>query len=196
MEKKRARKLPDAASGAAQLESVPPEDGADAERQARKAFPRFFRLLDDALRTVMVLLLVALIITVSVNVVGRFAFNRSLATSDELSRFLFIWVIFLGAALAHLHREHIAVDIVVRRLPAFLVRPITVLQELLIGLVLVALLISAWRVMELSLGTSPLLRVPLSWVNASVPLAAVVMLLVTVYRIAAVFRPARPDEEG
>lgn len=167
---------------------------AETERQARKAMPVPFRLIDDALRFVMVALLAVLIGTVAVNVVGRFIFHNSLATSDELSRFLFIWVIFLGAALAHLHGEHIAVDLVVTRLPHAFKRPVIVLQELLIGVVLVALLVSAQRVMSLSLGDSPLLGVPLIWVNASVPVCAIVMLMVTAYRMAGAFRKTNPRE--
>lgn len=177
------------------LDELPPDEAAEAEREARRAMPRFFRWLDSVLRLVMVVILAALIITVASNVVGRFVFNESIAASDELSRFLFIWVIFLGAALAHLHREHIAVDLLVRKLPEPLQRAVTVLQELLIGAVLIALLISAQNVMELTYGVSPLLRVPLNWVNASVPVCAAVMLIVTVYRIAAVFGGRRGIKE-
>lgn len=178
------------------LEAVPAGEAAAAERAARHAMPRLFRALDDVLKTVMVVMLVVLIVAVTANVFGRFLLNRSLASSDELSRFLFIWVIFLGAALAHLHREHIAVDLVVKRLPPALARPAVVLQELLIGVVLVALLVSARQVFAVDSGVSPLLRVPLSWIDASVPLCALVMLLVTVHRIAAACRPVRPAERG
>ena len=172
------------------------DDAAETELRSRRSMPALFRWIDNVLRIVMVAMLSVLIVTVAVNVVGRFAFNASLATSDELSRFLFVWVIFLGAALAHLHGEHIAVDLVVSRLPRSFARPVLVLQELLIGTVLVALLVSAQRVMSLSLGDSPLLGVPLNWVNASVPLCAIVMLLVTFYRLASVFRTTDPREKS
>lgn len=172
------------------------EELAETERQTRKSMPVLFRLIDDVLRFVMVALLVVLIGTVAVNVVGRFVFHSSLATSDELSRFLFIWVIFLGAALAHIHGEHIAVDLIVTRLPRAFKRPVIVVQELLIGVVLVALLVSAQHVMSLSLGDSPLLGVPLNWVNASVPVCAVVMILITAYRLAGAFRTTNPPEKS
>lgn len=186
---------PSGSHRARHLDEVPPDEAAEAEREARRALPRFFRWLDSVLRIVMVVMLVALIITVASNVVGRFVLNQSIATSDELSRFLFIWVIFLGAALAHLHQEHIAVDLLVRKLSDPLQRAVTVVQELLIGAVLIALLISAQQVMELAPGVSPLLRVPLNWVNASVPVCAAVMLIITVYRIAAVFGGRRGMKE-
>lgn len=191
-----ARGRPRAAQDPAPLESLPPHEAAEAERAARAALPRGFRLLDDVLKSVMVVMLVVLVVAVAANVFGRFVLNRSLATSDELSRFLFIWVIFLGAALAHLHREHIAVDLVVERLPASLSKPVAVLQELLIGVVLIALLISAREVFAVDSGVSPLLRVPLWWIDASVPLCAGVMLVITVYRLVAVFRPGRPVGRG
>ena len=190
---------PGAAPGlgqAAGLEALPADQGAEAERAVREAMPRLFRLLDDVLRTVMVVMLVVLIVAVTANVFGRFLLNRSLATSDELSRFLFVWVIFLGAALAHLHKEHIAVDLAVKRLPASFQRPVAVLQELLIGVVLVALLVGARQVVAVDSGTSPLLRVPLAWIDASVPLCAGVMLLITAHRIAVAVRSDRPAERA
>lgn len=174
----------------ARLEGLSTNEGIEAERAARRALPRFFRLVDDVLKTVMVVMLSVLIVAVGANVFGRFVLNRSLATSDELSRFLFIWVIFLGAALAHLHREHIAVDLLTSRLPAAAQRVMTVVQELLSAALLVALLTSAYYVLRLSPGVSPLLRVPLNWVNASVPFGAAVMLVITCYRIAGAVRPA------
>ena len=174
----------------ARLEGLSKNEGAEAERAARRALPAFFRVIDDVLKTAMVVMLVVLILAVAINVFGRFVLNESLATSDELSRFLFIWVIFLGAALAHLHREHIAVDLLVSRLPRPAQRVMTVVQELLVATLLIALLVSAYRVMSFSPGVSPLLRVPLNLVNASVPFGAVIMLIITCYRIAAVFRPA------
>jgi TRAP-type C4-dicarboxylate transport system permease small subunit len=152
--------------------------------------PAFFRVVDTIGKTVMVILLVMLIGTVGSNVFGRFVLNTSMAGSAELSRFLFIWVIFLGAALAHLHNEHISVTLLVERLPASVQRWVVLLQELIILVVVVALLISAQQVMSISPGSSPLLGVPLAWVNIAVPVSAGIMALVTIYRIAVVLRPS------
>jgi TRAP-type C4-dicarboxylate transport system permease small subunit len=168
---------------------------AAEEQERREDLPRVFLWVDTVLKAVMVALLVVLIIAVGVNVFGRFVLNQSLAGTDELSRFLFIWVIFLGAALAHLHREHIAVTLFVERMPQGLQRAAVVLQELVILTVVVALLLSARQVIAISPGSSPLLDVPLTWINASVPFAAVVMGVVTLQRLAVALRP-RSGERG
>lgn len=174
----------------AAAEEAPDESGA------LRGLPGVFRWIDTAFKTVMAVMLSVLVVIVTVNVFGRFVLNRSLATTDELSRFLFIWVIFLGAALAHLHREHIAIHFLRDAVPVKVRRGLVVLQELLIAGVLVFLLISAWQVMGTGQGVSPLLRLPLTWVNVSVPLSAGVMLLITLYRVVAVFRPAAATKEA
>lgn len=51
------------------------------------------------------------------NVVLRYAFNSGITLSEELSRLLFVWLIFLGAILASREHAHIGVDLLVKRLP-------------------------------------------------------------------------------
>jgi TRAP-type C4-dicarboxylate transport system permease small subunit len=50
------------------------------------------------------------------NVVLRYAFNTGISVSDELSRLLFVWMVFLGAAAALFERAHLGVDTLVRNL--------------------------------------------------------------------------------
>ena len=171
-------------------EAGSPEEFAQQDRVRLAALPLFFRVLDATLKTVMVALLVALIFSVGVNVFGRFVLDKSLAVSDELARLLFVWVIFLGAGLAHLHREHIVVDTLVERLPEAGRRVLVVVQELLVLVLMGALLLGARDVMSTSPGNTPLLDVPYNLFTAAVPVAAVLIGLVTCYRIAVALRPA------
>lgn len=45
------------------------------------------------------------------NVILRYSFNTSFTMTEELSRFLFIWVIFLGAILAFMENSHVNVSV-------------------------------------------------------------------------------------
>lgn len=47
-------------------------------------------------------------LVVFVNVVLRYGFGSGIAASEELSRLLFVWVVFLGAAVAYPAGEHMA----------------------------------------------------------------------------------------
>lgn len=168
------------------------EEQEKAEHEWHEHLPLAFRIIDTIVKTVMVVLLVALILAVGANVFGRYVLGDSIAGSDEMARYLFIWVIFLGAALAHLHREHIAVELVVDRLPARWQRVVTIVQEVIVLVVVAALLYSATSVLAISAGSSALLNVPLWLVNVSVPICAGLMALITLYRIVVALRPAAP----
>ncbi|MFC0308920.1 TRAP transporter small permease subunit [Gallibacterium trehalosifermentans] len=53
---------------------------------------------------------------VFLNVVLRYGFNTSFTMTEELSRFLFIWVIFLGAILAFMENAHVNVAVLADKL--------------------------------------------------------------------------------
>ena len=43
-------------------------------------------------------------------VMFRYTFNNSLSWSEEIAKFIFIWITFLGAALCFRDRKHLGVD--------------------------------------------------------------------------------------
>lgn len=51
------------------------------------------------------------------NVVLRYAFNSGITWSEEMSRFLFVWMVFLGAIAALKDNMHLGMDIVINFLP-------------------------------------------------------------------------------
>lgn len=69
-----------------------------------------------ALSVLMVLCLAIMVVMVFGNVVLRYVFNSGIAISEELSRWLFLWVIFLGATVAVHERAHMSTDMLARRL--------------------------------------------------------------------------------
>jgi C4-dicarboxylate transporter DctQ subunit len=52
------------------------------------------------------------------NVVARYVFGFSISWAEELSRYSFIWLVFLGAALCSKHGRHICIDALVLLLPS------------------------------------------------------------------------------
>jgi TRAP-type C4-dicarboxylate transport system permease small subunit len=77
------------------------------------------RLLDlycKLLDALIVLFLAIMVVLVFGNVVLRYAFNSGITVSEEVSRWLFVWVTFMGAIVALRHRAHLGTDFVVARL--------------------------------------------------------------------------------
>lgn len=64
-------------------------------------------------------LLALMVILVFGNVILRYGFNSGITISEELSRWFFVWMTFLGAIVAIKDRAHLGTDMLVSRLPAF-----------------------------------------------------------------------------
>jgi TRAP-type C4-dicarboxylate transport system permease small subunit len=77
------------------------------------AIAAFYRVIE----VVMVLCMIVMLVTVFSNVVLRLGFNTGIDLSDELPRFAFVWLTFLGAIVGLHRRAHLGVDLVVRALP-------------------------------------------------------------------------------
>ena len=78
------------------------------------------RLIDLYCRLLKVMIaacLAAMVVLVFTNVVMRYIFNSGIATSEELSRWLLVWLTFLGAIVALRQHAHLGVDTLVRALP-------------------------------------------------------------------------------
>ena len=69
------------------------------------------------LSAVMVLFLGIMVLLVFGNVVLRYGFNSGITLSEELSRWLFVWMTFLGALVALRSHHHLGTDTLIARLP-------------------------------------------------------------------------------
>ncbi len=63
--------------------------------------------------------LAVMVVLVFGNVVLRYAFNSGITVSEELSRWVFVWLTFMGAVVALRDHAHLGMDSVVSRLPAW-----------------------------------------------------------------------------
>ena len=71
----------------------------------------------QALSWLMVLFLALMVAMVFGNVVMRYGFNSGITLSEELSRWLFVWMTFLGGVVALNERAHLGTDSLISRLP-------------------------------------------------------------------------------
>ena len=82
---------------------------------ANRSIDAFFRPLE----IVMVVCMVVMLVMVFGNVVLRLFFNTGIDLSEEVPRFAFVWMTFLGGIVGLHRRRHLGVDMVVHALPVF-----------------------------------------------------------------------------
>jgi len=78
------------------------------------------KLLDAYCRVLDFLMAAALAVMVVLvfgNVVLRYGFNSGIAVSEEVSRWLFLWMTFMGSVVALKEHGHLGTDMLVSRLP-------------------------------------------------------------------------------
>lgn len=73
--------------------------------------------LFKGIEALLALCLLSMVIMVGGNVVLRYGFNSGITISEEMSRFVFVWLTFIGAIVAMHEGAHLGVDTLVTRLP-------------------------------------------------------------------------------
>jgi TRAP-type transport system small permease protein len=97
------------------------------------------------LKIAIALCLALMVILVFGNVVLRYGFNLGITVSEEISRWLFVWLIFLGAIIAMREHGHLGVDSLVKRLPPLGKKVCLVASHLLMLYVTWLLLEGSWQ---------------------------------------------------
>jgi TRAP-type transport system small permease protein len=157
-----------------------------------KATDLFFRLLE----LLVVAALVAMVFMVFGNVVLRYAFNSGILVSEELSRYFFIWLTYIGAMIAMRDREHLGVDTLVRRLPRAGKKFCLFVSEALMLGVNVLFFIGTWKMHDLQVtNVSPVVGISMIWVYGVGYVVAVVMALFNVAVLYRLLTGRLADEE-
>lgn len=74
------------------------------------------RIGTRALEGLIALMLAAMVVLVFGNVVLRYGFDSGITVSEEIARWLFVWLTFMGALVALGREEHLGSDFLVSRL--------------------------------------------------------------------------------
>lgn len=129
--------------------------------------------LNDHVEEYLIVLLLALMsIIIFVQVIARYVLKSSLPWSEELARYLFVWLAYAAISYGVKLNAHIRVDVVVTLLPEKLGKLIRVLADLLFLALAIVLLFYGWKVTSFILHSSqdtPALGIPMGVVYLAVP---------------------------
>jgi len=120
-----------------------------------------------------------MLVVIFSQVVTRYIFNYTPEWSEELARYLFVWVVFLGSALIMGESGHLAVQFVPNHFKGTAVGKALEVIINLSGYVFILILLfqGAKMTRVMTFQTSPGMEISMSWVYSVIPLSAVLMLL-------------------
>lgn len=143
--------------------------------------------IDKFLGSFLVILLALMVLSVLWQIFSRYLMNSPSSFTEELARYLFIWIGILGAAYAAGQQTHLAIDILPPKLnPTNRVRLRIFINILIILFSLSVLVIGGGNLVYVNdlLGqSSAALGVPLSWVYSIVPISGLLVIYYKVHEI-------------
>ncbi len=141
-------------------------------------FDAFCARLNHVLEVGIALLLGATVIVALVQVIFRYGLDSSLSWSEELARYLFIWVIFLGTSCATRRHHHMAVEALASIMPGVALRPlaavVTIVSMVFFGVVLyTSILLTENAIPQLSTA----LEISVAYVYVAAPIGAALTMV-------------------
>jgi len=132
----------------------------------------------------MVLSLALMVLMVFGNVVLRYGFNSGITVSEELSRWLFVWMTFLGSIVAVRHRAHLGTDALIARLPLAGRKLCFGIAHVLMLAICWWMLKGAWQQTVINYGTtSAVMEASMAWLYASGVLFAALAGLIIAHEL-------------
>ncbi len=135
-----------------------------------------FDLFEKALNLIIRIFLGAIILVIFYSVIMRYVFCCPPAWAEELSRFIFIWVVMLGAILVTREQSHIEFTILVDRFPKkakFAVSTFTRLLMLSFCWIMVREGVRIYPIV--SEASSPTFAISMGWMYMTIPVGGFLM---------------------
>ena len=145
---------------------------------------RFRKKLDTILRHTLVLIMAVMVVNVLWQVFSRYVLGTPSSFTDELARFLMIWIGILGAAYVAGRNGHVAIDVLVRRAGENNKKRLKLVAQIAIILFcLIAMVVGGFRLVYITYVLkqfSPALGLPWAVVYLVIPLSG---MLIIYYKI-------------
>lgn len=136
------------------------------------------RVVNRATEVLLIGLMAAIVVLVFSQVVLRYGLRNAPPWTEEMARWLFTWVIFIGTPVAYKRKAHIVIDILIVRISE---RPRRVVEAAVLALgaaFLAVVVVEGIRTMQIAAGSvSSVMEISLAYVFLPIPLGAAITLL-------------------
>ena len=122
-------------------------------------------------------LLLGTLVIALIQVFFRYVLNDSLAWPEEMARWAFVWLVFVGAAMVSRRSGHIVIDLVPRALSERVLAYHAVIVRVVVSAVDAMLLVQGWDLVMRSSYVSPALEWHYTYLYLAIPTGAALSLL-------------------
>nr|WKN36237.1 TRAP transporter small permease [Tunicatimonas sp. TK19036] len=158
---------------------------------------KFKPYLDRFLERVLISIMALMVVNVLWQVASRYLMQSPSSFTDELSRYLLIWLSLLGASYVTGKKMHLSIDLLMQNINTRRQKTLnTVIYSLVALFAFLAMVVGGIRLLYIvfSLGqTSPALEIPMGIVYLVLPISG---LTIIYYSILNIIQPHQPDDSS
>ncbi|MEK6482336.1 TRAP transporter small permease [Catalinimonas sp. 4WD22] len=158
---------------------------------------KFKHTLDKILETVLVIIMAVMVVNVLWQVGSRYILQSPSSFTDELARYLLIWLSILGASYVTGKRMHLSIDLLAQKVNAEKRKSLNTLIYTIVAIfAFLAMVVGGTNLVYIvsSLGqTSPALEIPLSYVYIVLPIGGVIIIF---YSILNILHPVKEEDSS
>ncbi len=141
-------------------------------------FKTLFETMDRCINWFLALLMAGMVVIVSAQVWYRFILNNPLSWSEEASRYLFVWISFMGAAAGVRYQVHLGIDLMEKILPAGSYRIAVIIVNLIIQIFLLMIIYWGFKILGvIQFQESPSMHISMQYPYMAVPVGSIFMFI-------------------
>jgi len=135
--------------------------------------------ISNFFKAIVLIFMIIMNIVVFANVVSRFVFGVSIAWSTEIARYSYIWVTFLGTAIAFRKEKHANINLLYISLPRKYSNYLKMLNYILIAILFYYIFITGIKqtIIVFPFSANYLRFISLSYIYAAIPICGILVLL-------------------
>lgn len=159
---------------------------------------RILDLVDRSIHWLSIIAMTFMLFLTFANVVGRYVFHNSIEFSEEVSRFLFVWVVFLGAAIIIKDKGHVAVGFLSSKLEGKLSGKVLDIFIGVAGFVFIGIVLAGGLTLSrmMNMYTSPTLGIPMGYIYWAIPIGSGIMLIHHTINFIQIFTAEKEGEKA
>ena len=93
------------------------------------------KFLDRLEEVILILMFAGMVLIIFFQVIMRYGFNNSLSWSEELGKFLFVWLSWLGISIGAKRGEHIKITMLIDKLPFIKAHVLNIISEIIVMII-------------------------------------------------------------
>lgn len=162
-----------------------------------KVVNKISTLLEKLTNIALILLMLLLTVSTTLQVVTRFITKSPLVWTEEVSRMSFIWIALLGSTLATKHSEHLSLDFIVDKFPKTLRNIVRILVHLMMMTVATLFIVAGWEfVGKNATRISETTGISMVYLYIAAPVSGVLMLFYLIEQIPGLINMMKKNSES